>query len=171
MVNIEGVRIRAVLLRDTGAAISPFNAFVLLQGLETLSLRVERHVENALRVVEFLKNHPKVAAVNHPSLPNHPQIVLQQDIFETNRPYSFTRCTPAVLAVDAPYKQLFHKNAQFFEQADRINSTGSHGGRDLIHPVGNGIKRSLLRLYKIIDGENNPLFFPNPCPYAPVWYG
>ena len=55
------------LLRDTGAAISPFNAFVLLQGLETLSLRVERHVENALRVVEFLKNHPKVAAVNHPS--------------------------------------------------------------------------------------------------------
>ena len=89
-----------------------------------------------------------------------PQIVLQQDIFETNRPYSFTRCTPAVLAVDAPYKQLFHKNAQFFEQADRINSTGSHGGRDLIHPVGNGIKRSLLRLYKIIDGENNPLFFP-----------
>ena len=53
------VRIRAVLLRDTGAAISPFNAFILLQGLETLSLRVERHVENALRVVEFLKNHLK----------------------------------------------------------------------------------------------------------------
>lgn len=65
-------RIRAVLLRDTGAAISPINAFLLLQGLETLSLRVERHVSNALRVVEFLRNHPKVERVNHPSLPEHP---------------------------------------------------------------------------------------------------
>ena len=66
-------RIRAVILRDTGATISPFNAFILLQGLETLSLRVERHVENALKVVDFLKNHPKVAKVNHPSLPDHPE--------------------------------------------------------------------------------------------------
>ena len=63
-------RIRAILLRDTGATISPFNAFILLQGLETLSLRVERHVENALKVVEFLKNHPQVENVNHPSLPD-----------------------------------------------------------------------------------------------------
>lgn len=63
------IKIRATLLRDTGSTISPFNAFLLLQGLETLSLRVERHVENALKVVEFLKNHPKVAKVNHPSLP------------------------------------------------------------------------------------------------------
>lgn len=62
-------KIRAILLRDTGAAISPFNAFLLLQGLETLSLRVERHVENALKVVAYLKNHPKVERVNHPSLP------------------------------------------------------------------------------------------------------
>ena len=61
-------RIRAIILRDTGACISPFNAFLLLQGLETLSLRVERHVENTLKVVEFLKNHPKVENVNHPSL-------------------------------------------------------------------------------------------------------
>lgn len=61
-------RIRAIYLRDTGATISPFNAFLLLQGLETLSLRVERHVENALKVVEYLKNHPKVENVNHPSL-------------------------------------------------------------------------------------------------------
>ena len=59
------------LLRDTGAALSPFNAFLLLQGLETLSLRVERHVENALKVVEFLNEHPLVARVNHPSLPDH----------------------------------------------------------------------------------------------------
>ena len=65
-------RIRAVLLRDTGAAISPFNAFILLQGVETLSLRVERHVENALKVVNYLASHPKVAKVNHPSLPEHP---------------------------------------------------------------------------------------------------
>ena len=64
-------RIRAVLLRDTGAAISPFNAFILLQGVETLSLRVERHVENALKVVDFLSRHPKVARVNHPALASH----------------------------------------------------------------------------------------------------
>ena len=74
-------RIRAVLLRDTGAAISPFNAFILLQGVETLSLRVERHVENALKVVEFLQNHPKVAKVNHPSLPSHPDHALYQKYF------------------------------------------------------------------------------------------
>ena len=65
-------RIRAVILRDTGATISPFNAFILLQGLETLSLRVERHVANALKVVDYLSKHPKVEKVNHPSLPTHP---------------------------------------------------------------------------------------------------
>lgn len=65
-------RIRAIILRDTGAAISPFNAFLLLQGLETLSLRVERHVENALKVVDFLSKHPKVEKVNHPSLKDSP---------------------------------------------------------------------------------------------------
>ena len=74
-------RIRAVLLRDTGAAISPFNAWILLQGVETLSLRVERHVENALRVVDFLNRHPKVARVNHPSLPNHPDHALYERYF------------------------------------------------------------------------------------------
>jgi O-acetylhomoserine (thiol)-lyase len=60
------------LLRDTGATISPFHAFIFLQGLETLSLRVERHVENALKIVSFLNNHPKVEAVHHPSLPSEP---------------------------------------------------------------------------------------------------
>ena len=74
-------RIRAVLLRDTGAAISPFNAWILLQGVETLSLRVERHVENALRVVDFLNRHPKVARVNHPSLPDHPDHALYERYF------------------------------------------------------------------------------------------
>ena len=66
------IKIRATLLRDTGATISPFNSFLLLQGLETLSLRVERHVQNALRVVEYLVAHPQVRKVNHPSLPEHP---------------------------------------------------------------------------------------------------
>ena len=64
--------IRAILLRDTGACISPFNAFLLLQGVETLSLRLDRHAENTKKVVEFLANHPQVAHVNHPSLPDHP---------------------------------------------------------------------------------------------------
>ncbi|MFI3239102.1 MAG: O-acetylhomoserine aminocarboxypropyltransferase/cysteine synthase family protein [Bacteroidales bacterium] len=66
------IRLRAILLRDTGAAISPFNLFTLLLGLETLSLRVERHVQNSLRVVDYLSKHPKVKCVNHPSLPSHP---------------------------------------------------------------------------------------------------
>ena len=74
-------RIRAVILRDTGATISPFNAFILLQGLETLSLRVERHVENALKVVQFLEQHPKVAKVNHPSLESHPDHALYEKYF------------------------------------------------------------------------------------------
>ena len=64
--------IRAILLRDTGAALSPFHAFIFLQGLETLSLRVERHVQNALKIVEYLNNHPQVEAVHHPSLPSEP---------------------------------------------------------------------------------------------------
>lgn len=75
------IRIRAVLLRDTGACISPFNAFILLQGLETLSLRMERHVANALKVVEFLTNHPKVENINHPSLPQHPDHALYERYF------------------------------------------------------------------------------------------
>ena len=74
-------RIRAVILRDTGAAISPFNAFILLQGVETLSLRVERHVENALKVVDFLANHPKVSKVNHPALASHHDHALYNKYF------------------------------------------------------------------------------------------
>lgn len=83
-------RIRAVLLRDTGAAISPFNAFILLQGLETLSLRVERHVENALKIVDFLKSHPKVRKVNHPSLPEHPDHALYLRYFPKGAGTIFT---------------------------------------------------------------------------------
>ncbi len=83
-------RIRAVWLRDTGATLSPFNAFILLQGLETLSLRVERHVENALKVVEYLALHPKVKKVNHPSLPDHPDHALYNRYFPTGAGSIFT---------------------------------------------------------------------------------
>ena len=83
-------RIRAVILRDTGAAISPFNAFILLQGVETLSLRVERHVENALKVVDFLAKHPKVAAVHHPALENHHDHKLYQKYFPNGGGSIFT---------------------------------------------------------------------------------
>ena len=83
-------RIRAVVLRDTGAAISPFNAFILLQGVETLSLRVERHVENALKVVDFLAKHPKVAKVNHPALADHRDHKLYQKYFPNGGGSIFT---------------------------------------------------------------------------------
>ena len=83
-------RVRAVLLRDTGACISPFNAFILLQGLETLSLRVERHVENALKVVDFLQNHSKVKKVNHPSLSEHPDHALYKRYFPKGAGSIFT---------------------------------------------------------------------------------
>ena len=83
-------RIRAVILRDTGAAISPFNAFILLQGVETLSLRVERHVENALKVVDFLAKHPKVAKVNHPALESHHDHQLYKKYFPNGAGSIFT---------------------------------------------------------------------------------
>lgn len=83
-------RIRAVILRDTGATISPFNAFILLQGLETLSLRVERHVANALKVVEYLHTNPKVEKVNHPSLPEHPNHELYKRYFPNGGGSIFT---------------------------------------------------------------------------------
>ena len=82
--------IRAILLRDTGAAISPFNAFLLLQGIETLSLRLERHAENTKKVVEFLSKHPQVEKVNHPSLKNHPQHELYNKYFPNGGASIFT---------------------------------------------------------------------------------
>ena len=82
--------IRAILLRDTGASISPFNAFLLLQGVETLSLRLERHAENTKKVVEYLSNHPQVEKVNHPSLPDHPDHALYQKYFPNGGASIFT---------------------------------------------------------------------------------
>ena len=83
-------RIRAVILRDTGAAISPFNAWILLQGVESLPLRIERHTQNALKVVEFLSKHPKVAKVNHPALPDHPDHALYTRYFPNGAASIFT---------------------------------------------------------------------------------
>ena len=82
--------VRAILLRDTGAAISPFNAFLLLQGVETLSLRLERHAENTRNVVEYLASHPLVAKVNHPSLPDHPDHKLYEKYFPNGGASIFT---------------------------------------------------------------------------------
>ena len=82
--------IRAILLRDTGATISPFNAFLLLQGVETLSLRLERHAENTKKVVEFLSAHPQVEKVNHPSLPDHPDHALYEKYFPNGGASIFT---------------------------------------------------------------------------------
>ena len=82
--------IRAILLRDTGATISPFAAFLLLQGTETLSLRIERHVENTKKVIEYLLNNPKVEKVNHPSLPDHPDHALYERYFPNGGASIFT---------------------------------------------------------------------------------
>lgn len=83
-------KIRAILLRDTGATLAPLNAWLFLQGLETLSLRVERHVENALKVVDYLSKHPQVESVNHPSLPSHPQHKLYEKYFPNGGASIFT---------------------------------------------------------------------------------
>ena len=82
--------IRAILLRDTGSTLSPFHAFLFLQGLETLSLRVERHVENALKIVDYLSKHPQVEAVHHPSLPSEPSHALYQKYFPNGGGSIFT---------------------------------------------------------------------------------
>lgn len=82
--------IRAILLRDTGASISPFNAFLLLQGVETLSLRLERHIENTEKVLDFLSNHPKVEKINHPAINNHPQHDLYKKYFPSGGGSIFT---------------------------------------------------------------------------------
>ena len=82
--------IRAILLRDTGASISPFNAFLLLQGVETLSLRLERHTENTRKVVAYLAQHPQVERVNHPSLPDHPDHALYERYFPNGGASIFT---------------------------------------------------------------------------------
>ena len=120
-------RVRAVLLRDTGAVLSPFDAFLLLQGMETLSLRVERHVQNALRVVEFLNDHPAVARVNHPSLPDSPTHGLYKRYFPHGGGSIFT----FELVGGAPAARQFIDRLEVFSRLAKVGDAKSL----VIHPA------------------------------------
>ncbi|MCL2070175.1 MAG: O-acetylhomoserine aminocarboxypropyltransferase/cysteine synthase [Treponema sp.] len=144
-------RARTIVLRDTGAALSPFNAFLLLQGLETLSLRVERHLENALKVVDFLKNHPMVAKVNHPSLADHRDNTLYKKYFPRGAGSIFT----IELKGDVEMARRFVESLKLFSNLANVADVKSL----VIHPastthsqlseeelLGQGIKPSTVRL-------------------------
>lgn len=120
-------RIRAVILRDTGACISPFNAWILLQGTESLPLRIERHVSNALKVVDYLSKHPKVARVNHPSLPEHPDHALYQKYFPNGGGSIFT----FEIKGDAKTAQEFIDNLELFSLLANVADVKSLA----IHPA------------------------------------
>ena len=120
-------RIRAVILRDTGACISPFNAWILLQGTESLPLRIERHVSNALKVVDYLSKHPKVAKVNHPSLPEHPDHALYQKYFPNGGGSIFT----FEIKGDAKTAQEFIDNLELFSLLANVADVKSLA----IHPA------------------------------------
>jgi O-acetylhomoserine (thiol)-lyase len=145
------VKARTTLLRDLGPALSPFNAFLLLQGLETLSLRVERHVENALAVVDYLKKHPLVAKVNHPSLPDHRDNALYRRYFPKGAASIFT----FELAGGANEARKFTESLKLFSHLANVADVKSL----VIHPAstthsqlseaelnGIGIKPSTIRL-------------------------
>ena len=121
-------RIRAVLLRDTGATISPFNAFLLLQGLETLSLRVERHVENALKVVEYLNNHPQVEKVHHPSITDDPK---QQELYKKYFPNGAGSIFTFEIKGDAQKAKDFIDNLELFSLLANVADVKSL----VIHPA------------------------------------
>ena len=143
--------IRAVLLRDTGGAISPFNAFLLLQGLETLSLRVERHVENALRVVEVVNNHPRVEHVNHPSLPENGCRALYDKYFPRGGGSIFT----FEIKGGAAEAQAFIDRLRIFSLLANVADVKSlaihpasttHGQMTAEELAGSGIKPNTIRL-------------------------
>ncbi len=119
--------IRAILLRDTGATLSPFHAFLFLQGLETLSLRVERHVENALKIVEYLNNHPQVEAVHHPSLPSEPSHKLYNKYLPNGGGSIFT----FEIKGDAAKAQRFIDNLEIFSLLANVADVKSL----VIHPA------------------------------------
>lgn len=119
--------IRAILLRDTGATLSPFHAFIFLQGLETLSLRVERHVENALKIVEYLNNHPQVEAVHHPSLPTEPSHELYKKYLPNGGGSIFT----FEIKGDAAKAQKFIDNLEIFSLLANVADVKSL----VIHPA------------------------------------
>lgn len=121
-------KIRAILLRDTGATLSPFHAFFFLQGLETLSLRVERHVENALKVVEFLSNHPQVEKVNHPSVSNDP---LQRELYKKYFPNGGGSIFTFEIKGDAQKAKDFIDNLELFSLLANVADVKSL----VIHPA------------------------------------
>lgn len=119
--------IRAILLRDTGSTLSPFHAFLFLQGLETLSLRVERHVSNALKIVEYLSKHPQVEAVHHPSLPDNPSHALYQKYFPNGAGSIFT----FEIKGDAETAQKFIDHLEIFSLLANVADVKSL----VIHPA------------------------------------
>lgn len=121
-------KIRAILLRDTGATLSPFHAFIFLQGLETLSLRVERHVENALKVVEYLNNHPQVEKVNHPSVSTDPK---QQELYAKYFPQGGGSIFTFEIKGDAKKAQEFIDNLELFSLLANVADVKSL----VIHPA------------------------------------
>lgn len=145
-------KIRAILLRDTGATLSPFHAFIFLQGLETLSLRVERHVENALKVVEYLKNHPQVETVNHPAVSED---VNQKKLYDKYFPNGGGSIFTFEIKGDAQKAKDFIDNLQLFSLLANVADVKSL----VIHPastthsqmteeelLGSGIKPNTIRL-------------------------
>ena len=121
-------KIRAILLRDTGATLSPFHAFIFLQGLETLSLRVERHVENALKVVEYLNNHPQVEKVNHPSVSDDPE---QQALYKKYYPNGGGSIFTFEIKGDAQKAKDFIDNLELFSLLANVADVKSL----VIHPA------------------------------------
>ncbi len=121
-------KIRAILLRDTGATLSPFHAFIFLQGLETLSLRVERHVENALKVVKYLENHPQVEKVNHPSVSNDPA---QQELYKKYFPNGGGSIFTFEIKGDAQKAKDFIDNLELFSLLANVADVKSL----VIHPA------------------------------------
>ncbi len=121
-------KIRAILLRDTGATLSPFHAFFFLQGLETLSLRVERHVENALKVVQYLNNHPQVEKVHHPSVSNDPE---QQKLYKKYFPNGGGSIFTFEIKGDAQKAKDFIDNLELFSLLANVADVKSL----VIHPA------------------------------------
>lgn len=138
--------IRAILLRDTGSTLSPFHAFLFLQGLETLSLRVERHVENALKIVEYLNNHPQVEAVHHPSLESEPSHKLYQKYFPNGAGSIFT----FEVKGDAQTAQKFIDNLAIFSLLANVADVKSL----VIHPA--STTHSQLNEDELLDQSIKP---------------
>ena len=143
--------IRAILLRDTGATISPFNAFLLLQGVETLSLRLERHAENTKKVVAFLSNHPQVEKVNHPSLPDHPDHALYERYFPRGGASIFTfeiRGGVAEAHKFIDHLEIFSLLANVADVKSLVihPATTTHGQLTAEEQLDQGIKPNTIRL-------------------------